>query len=74
MDLSWTHHGPLMDPSGTLMFRSPSDRKQIDIRAEQVFAKERSRFMDAYHRETAKPYGYIMMDSHPQTASEKNKS
>ena len=28
----------------TVMFRSPSDRKQIDIRAEQIFAKDRSKF------------------------------
>ena len=28
----------------TVMFRSPSDRKRIDIRAEQIFAKDRSKF------------------------------
>lgn len=55
----------------TVMFRSPNDRKQIDIRAEQIFAKDKSRFMEVYHRETARPYGYIMVDSHPQTPSEK---
>lgn len=55
----------------TVMFRSPSDRKQIDITAEQIFAKDKSRFMEVYHRETAKPYGYIMVDSHPQTPPEK---
>lgn len=55
----------------TVMFRSPSDRKQIDIRAEQIFAKDRSNFMEVYHQVTAKPFRYVMVDSHPQTPSEK---
>ena len=43
----------------TVMFRSPSDRKQIDIRAEQIFAKDRSKFMEVYYQVTAKPFGYV---------------
>ena len=53
-----------------VLFRSPGDRKQIDIMAEQTFAKDRPRFMQAYHRETAQPYGYIVVDNHPRTTSE----
>ena len=55
----------------TVMFRSPRDRKQIDIRTEKIFAKDRSKFMEVYHQVTAKPFGYFMVDSHPQTPSEK---
>ena len=54
-----------------VLFRSPGDRKQIDIMAEQTFAKDRPRFMQAYHRETDQPYGYIVVDNHPRTTSER---
>ena len=53
-----------------VLFRSPGDRKQIDIMAEQTFAKDRPRFMQAYHRETDRPYGYLVVDNHPRTTSE----
>ena len=53
-----------------VLFRSPGDRKQIDIMAEQTFAKDRPRFMQAYNRETNRPYGYIVVDNHPRTTSE----
>ena len=54
-----------------VLFRSPGDRKQIDIMAEQTFAKDRPRFMQAYSQETDRPYGYIVVDNHPRTASER---
>ena len=54
-----------------VLFRSPSDRKQMDIMAERTFAKDRPKFMSAYMKETEKPYGYIILDNHPKTASEK---
>ena len=53
-----------------VLFRSPGDRKQIDIMAEQTFAKDRPRFMQAYKQETDHPYGYIVVDNHPRTTSE----
>ena len=53
-----------------VLFRSPGDRKQIDIMAEQTFAKDRPRFMQAYSQETDRPYGYIVVDNHPRTTSE----
>ena len=53
-----------------VLFRSPGDRKQIDIMAEQTFAKDRVNFMKAYTRETEKPFGYIILDNHPRTSSE----
>ena len=54
-----------------VLFRSPSDRKQMDIMAERTFAKDRPKFMSVYMKETEKPYGYISLDNHPKTASEK---
>ena len=54
-----------------VLFRSPGDRKQIDIMAEQTFAKDRPRFMQAYKQETDQPYGYLVVDNHPRTTSER---
>ena len=54
-----------------VLFRSPGDRKQIDITAEQTFAKDRANFMKAYTKETEKPFGYIVLDNHPRTTNEK---
>ena len=53
------------------LFRSPSDRKQIDIIAERIFAKDRPNFMTVYGKVTAKPYGYVLIDNQPKTPSEK---
>ena len=53
-----------------VLFRSPGDRKQIDIMAEQTFAKDCANFMKAYGKETDKPFGYIILDNHPRTKSE----
>ena len=44
-------------------FRSPSDRKQVDILADPIFAKHRPKFMDVYEQETEKPYGYLLNDN-----------
>lgn len=53
-----------------VLFRSPGDRKQIDIMAEQTFAKDRGNFMKAYAQETDKPFGYIVLDNHSRTTNE----
>ena len=53
------------------LFRSPSDRKQIDIIAERSFAKDRPNFMTVYGKVTAKPYGYVLIDNQPKTPREK---
>ena len=54
-----------------VLFRSPSDRKQMDIFAERTFAKDGKNFMSAYAKETLKPYGSILIDNQPKTTSEK---
>ena len=54
-----------------VLFRSPSDRKQIGIIAERMFDKNRTTFMSAYTKETEKPYGYLLVDNLPKTTSDK---
>ena len=49
------------------LFRSPSDRKQIGIIAERMFDKNRVHFMNAYYKETEKPYRYLLVDNKPGT-------
>ena len=53
-----------------VLFRSPSDRKQIDMIAERIFAKDRPNFMSVYGKVTTKPYGYVLIDNQPKTNSE----
>ena len=53
------------------LFRSPSDRKQIGIVAEQMFDKNRPRFMSAYFQETERAFDYIFVDNCPDTPSDK---
>ena len=53
------------------LFRSPSDRKQIGIIAEHMFDKNRPRFMSTYFQETERAFGYIFVDSRPDTPSDK---
>ena len=54
-----------------VLFRSPGDRKQIDIITEQTFAEDRPHFMKAYTQETEQPYGYIIVDNHPRTTGKR---
>ena len=49
------------------LFRSPSDRKQIGIIGERMLDKNRVHFMNAYYKETEKPYGYLLVDNKPGT-------
>ena len=53
------------------LFCSPTDRKQIDMVAERIFAKDRPNFMRAYAKETERPYWYLLIDNHPKTPAEK---
>ena len=52
------------------LFRSPSDRKQIGIIGERMFDKNRVHFMNAYYKETEKPYGYLLVDNKPGTPAD----
>ena len=52
------------------LFRSPSDRKQIGIIEERMFDKNRVHFMNAYYKETEKPFGYLLVDNKPDTPAD----
>ena len=53
------------------LFRSPSDRKQIGIIGERMFDKNRVHIMNAYYKETEKPFGYLLVDNKPGTPPDK---
>ena len=53
------------------LFRSPSDRKQIGIVGDRMFDKNRIHFMNAYYKETEKPFGYLLVDNKPSTPADK---
>ena len=53
-----------------VLFRSPSDRKQINTIADRIFAENRFKFMQIYSKATSVPYGYVLIDNHPSTAPE----
>ena len=53
-----------------VLFRSPSDRKQIGIIGERMFDKNRVHFMNAYYKETEKPFGYLLVDNKPDTPTD----
>ena len=53
------------------LFRNPSDRKQIGIIGERMFDKNRVHFMNAYYKETEKPFGYLLVDNKPCTPANK---
>ena len=53
-----------------VLFRSPSDRKQINTIADRIFAENRFKFMQVYSKATSVPYGYVLIDNHPSTAPE----
>ena len=52
------------------LFRSPSERKQIGIIAERMFDKNRVHFINAYYKETEKPYVYLLVDNKPGILSD----
>ena len=53
-----------------VLFRSPSDRKQINTIADRIFAEDRFKFMQVYSKATSIPCGYVLIDNHPRTDPE----
>ena len=39
-----------------VLFKSPADRKQIEIIGQRIFPKEQNKFMTIYNRETDRQY------------------
>jgi hypothetical protein len=44
---------------------------QIGIVGERMFDKNRVHFMNAYCKETEKPFGYLLVDNKPDTPADK---
>ena len=51
-----------------ILFKSPADRKQIEIISQRIFPKEQNKFMSIYNKETDKQHGYILVDNTPSTS------
>ena len=49
------------------LFRSHNDRKQIGIIGERIFDKKKVHLMNAFYKDTEKPFGYLWVDSKPNT-------
>ena len=54
-----------------VLFRSPSDQKQIGIVGERIIDKHRDRFMTAYREVTQESYACILVDNKPDTPADK---
>ena len=50
-----------------ILFKSPADRKQIEIISQRIFPKEQNKFMSIYNKETDRQHGYILVDNTPST-------
>ena len=51
-----------------VLFKSSRDQQQIETLARQIFGKDHSRFLKFYHEQTSKPFGYVILDLHPNTS------
>ena len=51
-----------------VLFKSPADRKQIEIIGQRIFPKEQNKFMTIYNRETDRQHSYIIIDNTPSTS------
>ncbi|CAH1783068.1 unnamed protein product, partial [Owenia fusiformis] len=54
-----------------VLWKCPSDRRQIGMLADRIFEKNKDRFMEVYNKVTAKPYQYVLVDCKPDTHSSK---
>ena len=54
-----------------ILFRNSRDVQQIETLARQVFGKDSSQFMKHYREQTSKPFGFVVLDLHPSTPTDK---
>ena len=50
-----------------VLFKNPRDKGQVNILARQIFPDKVDHFMQTYDQAMSKPYGYVVIDLHPQT-------
>ena len=53
-----------------ILLRNPSSQQQIRTLASQMYPGRGKFFIEAYNDATSKPYSYLAIDSHPQTAEQ----
>ena len=53
-----------------LIFKNPRDQRQSRSLAQQIFPSKIQFLMQAFEDATDRPYGYIILDLHPQTPEE----
>ena len=53
------------------LFNNPVDQQPVLTLARQMYPRRSQRFMDAYERAVAKPYGYLLVDLKPTTPSDR---
>jgi hypothetical protein len=50
-----------------MLMRAPNSAMHIKTLAMQLFAEKFREFMNAYNDATKEPYGYLLIDLHPQS-------
>lgn len=50
-----------------VLFKNPRDKSQVMVFAKQFIPQNVKFFMDSYTSATSKPYGYLLVDLHPET-------
>lgn len=50
-----------------ILFKSKRDNAQISCLGRQIFPGRVQFFMDAFHKATSRPYGYLLVDLNPHT-------
>ena len=53
-----------------ILFKNARDKGQIRTLAQQVFPNKVKFIVEAFEEATKEPYGYLMLDCHPQTPEE----
>lgn len=53
-----------------VLLRNPSSQLQTRTLASQMYPGKHKYFLEAFEDATSKPYSYLLVDSHPQTADE----
>ena len=56
-----------------ILFRNNRDTQQVQTLGRQIFGKKSTYFLDAYHKATAQPYGYLLVNLHPSNRRDEYK-
>lgn len=51
-----------------ILFKNPRDKQQVRYMERQIFPEKKNHLINAFNNATSKPYGYLVIDLHPQTS------